>query len=310
MTIVPRLSLFLAPLIWALACRAESDQVPFGVSAMSFANSDWSAPVNLGPPINTSSTDYQPALSKDGLSLYFTSTRPGGVGGNDIWVSQRACVDCPWETPVNLVALNTPFSDGAAELSDNELLLFLFSARPGGLGDNDVYISRRANPKDDFGWGPPELLGTDVNTPSQDNVGDYLRGNLYLNSPRIGGINEIFYAPLTPHGETRGPAVLIVELNDPAANEASPSVRTDEREIVFASNRVGSLGLNDIWVSIRRSPEDPWSTPENLRIVNSVFGELSPSLSPDGRTLLFDSDRPGGVGGRDIWMSTRTPSGL
>ena len=103
--------------------------------------------------------------------------------------------------------------------------------------------------------------------------------------------------------------MLIVELSDPLANDVSPTVRFDEREIFFASTRAGSIGLNDVWVSTRRSPNDPWSTPENVGPVNSVLNELTPSLSPDGRILLFDSDRPGGVGGRDIYMSTRTPSG-
>src|SRR5437773_12165093 len=52
--------------------------------------SEWSPPVNLGPTVNTGFIDAGPALSKDGLSLYFNSNRPGGYGGNDIWVSQRA----------------------------------------------------------------------------------------------------------------------------------------------------------------------------------------------------------------------------
>jgi hypothetical protein len=140
-------------------------------------------------------------------------------------------------------------------------------------------------------------------------MGDYLRGNIYLNRQPLAGTGDLYYAPVTRDGETQGPAVLIVELSDPLANDVSPTVRFDEREIFFASTRVGSIGLNDIWTSTRRSPNDAWSTPENVGPANSGFNELTPGLSPDGRILLFDSDRPGGVGGRDIWMSTRTPSG-
>lgn len=306
MTTASRTLASLAPLTLLLACTPESDQVTFGVSAMSFANAEWSAPVNLGPPINTSSIEFQPAISKNGLSLYFTSDRAGGVGGNDTWVSQRDCADRPWGTPVNLAVLNTTFSEGGAELSDDERFLFFFSGRPGGPGANDLYVSRRANPKDDFGWDAPTLLGTDVNTAAQENVGDYLRGNLYFNRNPIGGLGDIYYAPVTRDGETRGPAVLIAELSDPATNEFSPTVRTDGREIFFGSSRPGTFGLGDIWVSTRRSVHAAWSTPENLgRPVNSEFNDASVSLSPDGRTLLFDSDRSGGVGGRDIWMSTR-----
>ena len=65
-------------------------------SALAQKYSDWSAPVNLGPAINSASSDQGPAISKDGLSLYFTSNRSGGLGGFDMYVSQRTSVDDPW----------------------------------------------------------------------------------------------------------------------------------------------------------------------------------------------------------------------
>ena len=64
--------------------------------------SEWSPPVNLGPTVNTGFIDAGPALSKDGLSLYFNSSRPGGFGGNDIWVSRRASREDAWGAPVNV----------------------------------------------------------------------------------------------------------------------------------------------------------------------------------------------------------------
>src|SRR5207253_3072207 len=67
-----------------------------------FCLSTWSEPVNLGPIVNTSSDDSEPALSPDGLSLYFSSSRPGGFGPNNIWVSQRASLNDPWGRPQNL----------------------------------------------------------------------------------------------------------------------------------------------------------------------------------------------------------------
>src|SRR2546426_8039880 len=58
--------------------------------------SGWSTPVNLGPVINSVLRENGPAISKDGLSLYFGSFRDGGFGGCDIWVSQRASVRHFW----------------------------------------------------------------------------------------------------------------------------------------------------------------------------------------------------------------------
>jgi WD40-like Beta Propeller Repeat len=49
----------------------------------------WSTPVHIGPPLNTADVDSQPTLSRDGQTLIFTSTRPGGFGNNDLWMSTR-----------------------------------------------------------------------------------------------------------------------------------------------------------------------------------------------------------------------------
>src|SRR5262245_66362 len=92
--------------------------------------SDWSPPINLGPLINTEFNDQHPALSKDGLSLYLTSNRPGGSGGDDLWVSQRATVDAPWGLPQNLGAiLNTTALDFAPAFSRDGHVLFFHSER-------------------------------------------------------------------------------------------------------------------------------------------------------------------------------------
>src|SRR5262249_15269378 len=64
--------------------------------------SHWAEPVNLGAVLNSASMDFGPAISKDGLSLYFNSNRPGGFGAQDIWVSQRASLEAPWGAPMNL----------------------------------------------------------------------------------------------------------------------------------------------------------------------------------------------------------------
>jgi hypothetical protein len=73
--------------------------IVLGVAAYDLAASqrfsEWSAPVNLGPTINSSSNDYSPAISRNGRVLYFGSDRPGGFGGIDIWVARRASVRPP-----------------------------------------------------------------------------------------------------------------------------------------------------------------------------------------------------------------------
>ncbi|PYP64355.1 MAG: hypothetical protein DMD37_02770, partial [Gemmatimonadetes bacterium] len=125
-----------------------------------------------------------------------------------------------------------------------------------------------------------------------------------------GGTADIYAASLTRDGETLGPATAVVELNHPTATDQGVSLRKDSREIFFFSTRPGGSGGNDLWTSTRQSAHDAWSTPTNLGTpLNSSAADQQPSLSFDGRTLLFASNRAGGFGGTDIWMSTRTPSG-
>ncbi len=317
MTPTSRMLAAVASGVLLVGCGMESDR---SITANLVANvtshfSPWSEPENLGSTINTTFNEQGPTLSNDELSLYFGSDRPGGMGGFDIWVSQRACRACPWEAPLNLgPAINTSSAETGPGLSIDGHLLFFRSTRPGGQGLGDVYLAKRANPKDDFGWEAPVALGPDVNTAAAEAGAEYLQSaedgaaNLYFNRAPAGGTADLYYAAITRDGETLGPAVLISELSDPIATDQGPTLRSDGREVFFFSTRAGGLGDADLWTSTRRSVHDPWTTPVNVGApVNSTAAEQQPSLSGEGRTLLFASSRSGGFGGTDIWVSTRTP---
>jgi hypothetical protein len=310
-----------------VACTTESGQQPSGPGLTVTAHrssarwSPWSEPVNLGAPVNSPFLEQSPALSRDGLHLYFSSNRtdlPGALGNTDLWVSRRACKDCPWETPVDLgPVVNSAANDGGPALSSDGHLLFFTSNR---LGSNDIYVSRRTHPHDDLGWEPPVSLGPDVNTPGFETEPAYCRcaededdegaGILYFSrgvGPGVG--NQIYSAPVSREGAALGPAVLVAELNTPSSNDAAPTLSRDGRDIIFHSDRPGSVNF-DLWISTRRTIHDAWSTPKSLGSPpNSEFEELQPYLSRDGRTLLFRSGPArGGLGSLDLWMSTRIRS--
>lgn len=86
-------------------------------------------------------------------------------------------------------------------------------------------------------------------------------------------------------------------------NEGTCSISADGRTLVFtACNRPDSYGSCDLYISHKEGKE--WSQPVNLgQLVNSREWESQPSLSADGHTLYFASDRKGGQGKRDIWVS-------
>ena len=276
--------------------------------------SDWSSPVNLGTVINSTASDQQPAISKNGLSLYFTSNRTGGLGGFDMQVSQRASVDDPWGSPVNLgPTLNTAFNEGNPAFSRDEHFMFFQSDRPGGFGAIDLWVSRREHTHDDFGWEPPVNLGAGVNTAAGDQAPSYFENDeaglpqLYFASNRAGGLGNLdIYLSAQAADGSFGPAALVTELSS-SGLDTDPSIRHDGREIFFHSNRAGTTGGQDLWVATRESALDAWSTPVNLgNTINTTFSEQNAYLSSDRLTLVFTSDRPGGFGGTDLYVSTRT----
>lgn len=280
--------------------------------------SAWSAPVNLGPPVNTAGAEQFPAISKNGLSFYFSCNGcPGNLGTADIWVAQRASVNDSWGTPVNL-GPNVNSTGGNANgpaLSPDEHRLYFSSQRPGGFGLGDIYVSRRRDRRDDFGWEPLVNLGSGVNGPSGDAFPEIFEDDdgtatLYFQSNRPGGPGLLdIYSSTMQSDDTFGPAVLVAELSSPF-NDQAPGIRKDGLEIFLASNRPDSFGDLDLWVSTRASTSEPWSTPVNLGpVVNGLFGESAPGLSRKATELYFHlPNHPGNVGGPffDIWVTTRT----
>jgi Tol biopolymer transport system component len=275
-------------------------------SLVSEGFSDWSAPVNLGETVNSAFIDFTPEISKNGLSLYFSSNRPGGLGAPDLWVAHRPKVDAPWGAAVNLgPVVNSDGNDGAPHLTRDGHQLFFTSNRPGGSGDNDLWMSWRADTQDDFAWGAPVNLGPAVNSSSFDAGATLWGPEFYFTSNRAtGDALDIFVSRL--HGNTFAPGVLVAELSSDG-NDLRPSIRFDGREILLSSDRAGSVdGSQDIWVSTRQNAADPWSTPANLGpAINTEFLEQQPALSKDATALYFASDRPGGSGDVDLYVTTR-----
>jgi hypothetical protein len=232
------------------------------VATRATTNDEWGEPVNLGPTVNSSYGEDHPHISADGLSLFFNCDRAGGSGSEDIWVTTRATKADPWGTPVNLgPTVNSWSSDLAPSISADGLSLYFNSARPGGFGDNDIYVSTRATTDDP--WGEPVNLGPAVNS---------------------------------------------------SAQEWAPSISADSLSLYFSDfypqgpSRPGGYGNADIWMTTRATKNDPWGEPVNLGpAINSQSHDELPSISADGLSLYFCSNRPGGVGGFDLWQASILP---
>ena len=278
--------------------------------------------------LNTPSLDGCPIQSPDGLSLYLASNRPGsmesspGVRSLDIWVSHRTSTEAPFGAPVNL---GTPINSEADDFCPTPVrgngLFFVSRKVVAGVtcGLGDIYFTR-FNPE--HGWSAPEHLGC---TPAGPNTGldeqgpSYFEANgsgqLYFSSSRApaqgGLVPGAIYVSMQSADGTFGSGSLVSELSGTTAaatpaNDIQPNVRKDGREIVFSSNRSGTLGGQDIYGATRDSTADPWSTPVNLGgSINNEAAETRPSLSWDAQTLSFGR-APGPEGMSDIYVATRT----
>lgn len=288
-------------LVTSSPATADSDDSKFGL---------WSAATNLGATVNSAFNDFGPGLTPDGKSLYFTSNRPGGFGQADLWVAQRANKNAPWSTPTNLGStVNTAAVEAVPSFSRDGRWMFFNSDRATGLGLNDVWVSFRANPNDDFAWQSPMHLPAPINSTAFDagarlvEEGD--TDTLYFNSNRSG--NQEFYASVRQKDGSFGTPVLVTALNS-LANDNRLTIRKDRLEVFFFSDRPGSAGT-DIWTSTRADRDAEWGTPTLVSALNSAANELQTTLSRDGRMLIFASDRSGGFGGADLYVTIRPKGG-
>jgi hypothetical protein len=102
-----------------------------------------------------------------------------------------------------------------------------------------------------------------------------------------------------------GAPVIVTELASSGYNDFKETLPASMLEIYFCSDRPGCAGLQNVWFAARASTSDAWSAPSCVLEVSSARHESGTALSPDGLTLWLSSDRPGGKGGYDIYLSTR-----
>jgi hypothetical protein len=278
------------------------------------ANADFTfgEPVNLGPTVNTSGHEDGPAISADGLELYFESTRPGSFGSWDLWCTTRVSVDADWGEPRNLgSSVNSSDWDGFPCISADSLELYFISAARDFIG-----VMKRTTKSDD--WGPVKVFGsTDNNfyylfpmTISSDGLQMYFSS--YGALPDSFGGSDLYMSTRPSVSDAWNEPQNLGPTVNSSANEDFLSISADGLMLFFESERPGGYGgpdNEDIWVSRRTRTEDPWGTPVNLgSIVNSPYDEGGPSISADGRTLYFHSyKRPGGYGGQDIYRASIDP---
>lgn len=219
-------------------------------------------------------------------------------------------------TPTNLgPTFNSSVTDGEPDVSADGLTLYFNSYRPGGYGDIDIWVAMRDTTEDD--WGTPVNLGPSVNSSALEAMPSISTDGLTLYFNDAGGRGGFGGADLyvttrdTIDADWGAPVNLGPTVNT-WADEISPCISADGLQLYFSGyirpeyTRPGGYGIADLWVTTRPTKDDPWEEPVNLGpTVNTSANDGAPSISADGRTLFFLSDRLGGYGHYDLWMTRR-----
>jgi len=278
-------------------------------------SSPWGQPVNMGSRINSSGSDRSPRMSSDGLELYFTSYRSGGYGYHDIYVSRRATTNDPWGEAANLgPVVNSTYGENMPCLSrDGRLLVFsdrLGSFRPGGYGNADLWMTRRASLSDP--WQAPVNLGPLVNGPgyaqnpciSPDGRMLYFASGSSDSDPATWGY---YQAPILPvvdfngDGKVDGEEVLAIAENwdqNTSAYDIGPSALgdgvVDVNDLIVLADYIGTEWVDPTLLAhwaldeVGGSVAIDWVGRHDAMVVGTVVwqpeGKIGGALAFDGKT--------------------------
>lgn len=288
----------------------------FDLYISSYTPTGWSEPENLGLNINSEFWDSGPSLSPDKRALYFSSTRPGGFGGSDLYVSYRQ-PSGKWGRAQNMgLTINTAGDERAPFIhADNATLYFTSDGLP-GYGNSDIYLCRKG-PNNE--WSIPENLGYPINT--IENEGSLFvaadgktayyasdrsdtKGELDLYTfelrPNVRPAKTLYvkgkvYDVKTGKGLPSG-----VELMDNANQKTVTNVQTDEtgnyfitlpigKDYTFTVNRKGYLFYSQVFPLSKNDPDSTYSKDiplqpielnASLVLKNVLFETRSAQLQP------------------------------
>ena len=260
---------------------------------------------NAGPAVNSAYSDYGPVVTADEATLLFTSRRPTGPNapkdpGTDGYfedIYQTIARGRAWQPVTNLGApVNSAGHDATVGLApDGQRLLVYADENGGDLRESELQGTT---------WTKTQRLPGHINSKYHESSAAYSPDGrtLYFVSdkPEGGrGGRDIYKIDLTGKGqpENLGPVI-----NTPYGEEGV-FLMPDGKTLYFSSEGHNSMGGYDIFKSTLRDGQ--WSEPENLGWpINTPDDDVFFVTSASGRHGYYSSDRPGGLGGKDIYRIT------
>jgi TolB protein len=236
-----------------------------------------------------------PVFSPDQKEMFFTKYFDA-ASRIELWYTKL--VGTRWTLPVAAPFGNRTVTEGNPVFSPSGDTLWFFSARNGAGGIFQTVKLPNGT------WSAPTQLNVPI--PSGYNMGWTFsmanNRNLYLdlfNSQTQGDISLFQW-----NGDHYlDPVPLPSEINTSYGDNAS-FISPDEDFLLFASNRPGSAGLHDLYVSYK-NPDNGWTQAQNLGSgINAGHEDAFPWISPDGKFLFYNSARTGDLGYNPYWVST------
>ncbi|HEY5938815.1 MAG TPA: hypothetical protein VIU61_29385 [Kofleriaceae bacterium] len=242
--------------------------------------SQWGPATRLAAP-STSSAEYAPGLSGDGLELYFESNRSGT---NDIWVATRNSLGSEFGM-ATLASVSSANEDVAPFMSADGKTLYFASNRSGA---DRLYQATRQSPTGPFntpmivpGFETTAVRGATISTD-----GDEI---LWATGPASGISRSV---------RLQGAYVFDRALTELGMTARFPSLSADGKTIYFGAMGASSVDL----FTATRDANGTFSVPEAVAL-NDVAWDGDPDVSRDGQTLVFASERAGSEGSGDLWIS-------
>ncbi|MFC2086202.1 OmpA family protein [Bacteroidota bacterium] len=264
---------------------------------------------NMGGHINSNQDDYIPVVTPDGKRLYFVgSERPGGMGGEDIWFSDKNA-DGSWKSPELFNQLNTDSHEGLFSISADNNIAIVFGNYEGSFGGGDLFYSV----KTEDGWTMPCNLGGDINTGEWESQANFTADGktmLFCNDINdSGGGSDIYVTELTVDGWTE-PVNLGPTINT-SKRDYAPFLASDMKTLYFQSYGHMGFGECDIYMSKRLDESwTNWSKPVNLgKYINTLDDDKYLTIPSSGtRGYMVRVNQPDGYGNADIYQFVLPPS--
>jgi Tol biopolymer transport system component len=258
------------------------------------------APSLFGPHvISTEDDEFGITFSPDGKTCFFTKRTPSTISSSTYVICSSHLVNGKWTDPA-IASFSGKYKDFNPFISPDGSKLFFISNRPGPgktTPDGDIWMA----PQKGEGWGEPENIGAPVNTPGWElSCAVTANGSIYFISLNTTTGKQGLYCSRQMDGKYSTPEYIGDSVNN--FDDASDVyVTPDEKFLLFSSKfrsdvltsgngASASYPRSDLYISFKENGK--WTTPKNAgNPINSTAEETNPSVSPDGKTLFFTSQR-------------------